>query len=160
MVYKMKKPNAGVMWKHALKLLENEISEISLNTWIEPMEAISADDGVFLLSVPNDFHKSFVDQYIPLIKNTIKVATSTEYDIEIMVGKPEAVNSVSVEACSQTPDNERNGQGKTVSMSRLNPQYTFESFVVGSGNRYAHAACVGIATTQGGRNYNPLFLYG
>jgi chromosomal replication initiator protein len=160
MVYLMKKPNAGVMWQNALKLLENEISEISLNTWIEPMEAISADNGVFLLSVPNDFHKSFVDQYVPLIKNTIKVATATEYDVEIMVGKPESLHNIPVDACSQEQSGEAGGQNKTVSMSRLNPQYTFDSFVVGSGNRYAHAACVGIATTQGGRNYNPLFLYG
>jgi len=42
----------------------------------------------------------------------------------------------------------------------MNPQYTFEAFVVGSGNRFAHAACVAVAEKLGGRNYNPLFLYG
>lgn len=155
----MKQPDAGTMWQHALKLLENEISEISLNTWIEPMEAISAVNGVFLLSVPNDFHKSFVDQYIPLIKNTIKVATSREYSIEIMVGKPDPAPVVPADICRQEDDSSAS-QSVFVNNSRLNPQYTFDSFVVGSGNRYAHAACVGIATTQGGRNYNPLFLYG
>jgi chromosomal replication initiator protein len=49
---------------------------------------------------------------------------------------------------------------RAINHSRLNPQYTFEAFVVGSGNRFAHAACVAVAEKQGGRNFNPLFLYG
>lgn len=155
----MVQTDAGIIWQRALKLLENEISEISLNTWIEPMEAVSADNGNFMLSVPNDFHKTFVDQYIPLIKNTIKVAASREFNIEIVVGRPEIVTPAPMDVCDQIAEQNGNGNGP-ISQSRLNPQYTFDTFVVGSGNRYAHAACVGIATTQGGRNYNPLFLYG
>lgn len=149
--------DAEAIWQRALKLLENEMSEISLNTWIVPMEAVSADNGTFLLSVPNDFHKTFVDQYVPLIKNTIKVAASRDFSVEIIVGKPDPVPAA--EICSQI-DSDNSASSGPVSQSRLNPQYTFDTFVVGSGNRYAHAACVGVATTQGGRNYNPLFLYG
>lgn len=155
----MVQTDAGAIWQRALKLLENEISEISLNTWIEPMEAVSADNGSFLLSVPNDFHKTFVDQYIPLIKNTIKVASSRDFNVEIMVGRPEIPTPTPMDVCDQISDQNNAGNGP-ISQSRLNSQYTFDTFVVGSGNRYAHAACVGIATTQGGRNYNPLFLYG
>ena len=154
----MERPDVNKLWRRAMSLLEGEISEISLNTWIRPMEPISADQGVFLLSVPNDFHKTFVDQYVPLIQNTLKSAFSTNYEVKIIVGSPEPsfVPSGDTAACN-LDGSDSTGQ---ISNSRLNPQYSFESFVVGSGNRFAHAACVAVAEKQGGRNYNPLFLYG
>ena len=153
----MERPDVNKLWRRAMSLLEGEISEISLNTWIRPMEPISADQGVFLLSVPNDFHKTFVDQYVPLIQNTLKSAFSTNYEVKIIVGSPEPSFVPSDTAACNLDGSDSTGQ---ISNSRLNPQYSFESFVVGSGNRFAHAACVAVAEKQGGRNYNPLFLYG
>ena len=150
----MERPDVHALWRRAVSLLEGEVSEISLNTWIRPMEPVSADQGVFILSVPNDFHKTFVDQYVPLIRNTLKSALSIDYEVKIVVGSQEQV------ICppgSATVDSDNPGQAVN---SRLNPQYSFESFVVGSGNRFAHAACVAVAEKQGGRNFNPLFLYG
>lgn len=134
------------------------MSEISLNTWILPLEPLSADKGVFQLSVPNDFHKNFVEQYVPLIRNTLKASGSIDYEVQFVVGVPE---HPCVTVSSESPDlsEDLNGFGP-ISKSRLNPQYTFESFVVGGGNRFAHAACVAVAEKQGGRNFNPLFLYG
>lgn len=154
----MKQPDIHNLWHKAVGLLESEMSEISLNTWILPMEPLSADQGVLVLSVPNDFHKSFVEQYVPLIRNTMKAATSAEYEVQLIVGKPEPSVLLAAEEPS-TGESAFNASG-SVKQSRLNPLYTFDTFVVGSGNRFAHAACVGIATSQGGRNYNPLFLYG
>lgn len=153
----MERPDVNKLWRRAMSLLEGEISEISLNTWIRPMEPISADQGVFLLSVPNDFHKTFVDQYVPLIQNTLKSAFSTNYEVKIIVGSPEPSFVPSDTAAFNLDGSDSTGQ---ISNSRLNPAYSFESFVVGSGNRFAHAACVAVAEKQGGRNYNPLFLYG
>jgi chromosomal replication initiator protein len=146
------------LWQRALALLEGELSDISLNTWIKPMEPLSADQGVFMLSVPNDFHKTFVDQYVPLIRNTLKAACSIEYEVRIVVGNPESPRPqpFSVTANGRT----EHESGSQYGSSRLNPQYTFETFVVGGGNRFAHAACVAVAESQSGRNYNPLFLYG
>lgn len=144
------------IWQRALNLLEGELSEICLNTWIKPMEPLSFDQGVFSLSVPNDFHKTFVDQYVPLIRNTLKVACGRNLDVRVIVGRP-VVPKVS----DQTEKQAAESSGfNAINHSRLNPQYTFEAFVVGSGNRFAHAACVAVAEKQGGRNFNPLFLYG
>jgi chromosomal replication initiator protein len=154
----MERAEIKQLWLRALNLIEGEISDISLNTWILPMEPLSADQGVFMLSVPNDFHKTFVDQYIPLIRNTLKAAGSIDFDVKIVVGNPDPVRSHAFN------NNERSNAGQDIygqfNGSRLNTQYSFESFVVGSGNRFAHAACVAVAETQSGRNYNPLFLYG
>ncbi len=154
----MKQADVEIIWNRALSLLENEMSEISLNTWIKPMEPLAADSGVFRLSVPNDFHKTFVEQYIPLIRNTLKVSSAVAYDVQIVVGRPDL--SCPVQTPVQTDTGSPDGSGEPFGKSRLNPQYTFESFVVGSGNRFAHAACVAVAEKQGGRNFNPLFLYG
>lgn len=146
------------LWQKAIYLLEGEMSEISLNTWIKPMEPLSANEGVFLLSVPNDFHKTFVDQYIPLIRNTLKAASSREFEIKVIVGRPDITLQLPVDPAANG-SGERDSFGQ-ISHSRLNTQYTFDAFVVGSGNRFAHAACVAVAEKQGGRNFNPLFLYG
>ncbi|MDW7657212.1 MAG: chromosomal replication initiator protein DnaA [Bacillota bacterium] len=152
----MEQQEISRIWQRALDLLEGELSEICLNTWIKPMEPLSIGQGVFMLSVPNDFHKTFVDQYVPLIRNTLKVASNRNLEIKIVVGRP-SVPSVREQDSGQLEDN--NGYN-AINHSRLNQQYTFEAFVVGSGNRFAHAACVAVAEKQGGRNFNPLFLYG
>jgi chromosomal replication initiator protein len=152
----MERTEIKQLWQRALDLIEGEISDISLNTWILPMEPVSADQGVFLLSVPNDFHKTFVDQYIPLIRNTLKAASSRDFEVKIVVGNADSSRSVPFGAGPRGDERDA-GQANG---SRLNPQYTFESFVVGGGNRFAHAACVAVAESQSGRNYNPLFLYG
>jgi len=154
----MERPNVQLLWQRAVDLLEGEMSEISLNTWIKPMQPLSVEQGVFMLSVPNEFHRTFVEQYISLIRNTLKASTSIDYDVRIVVGIPESQSNPA------TNNLDNIGEGRDayaqISNSRLNTQYTFESFVVGSGNRFAHAACVAVAEKQGGRNFNPLFLYG
>jgi chromosomal replication initiator protein len=156
----MKHPNVHQLWDRAVALLDGEVSEISLNTWIKPLEPLSAEQGVFLLSVPNDFHKTFVEQYASLIRNALKIAGSFDYEVRFQIGSGDLLtHSIRPEKKSSSNSSGSDSFGQN-SLSRLNPQYTFETFVVGSGNRFAHAACVAVAEKQGGRNFNPLFLYG
>ena len=144
------------LWENTKKVLAGEMSEISFNTWIAPIEAISLSDTSLSLSVPNDFHKSFAEQYIPLIRNSIKTSYGTEMEIRMFIKGSEP--SVSVSAGTEASlDMEEVHSYRT---GRINPRYSFDTFVVGSGNRFAHAACVAVAEKQGGRNFNPLFLYG
>ena len=154
----MDQPAILQIWQRALRLLEGEMSDISLNTWIVPMKPLSADQDSFILSAPNDFHKTYVEQYIPLIKNTIKSISSVSYDVQIIVGQPQP--QPVMDMLPQENDQSVNRGLDSIGHSRLNSQYTFDAFVVGSGNRFAHAACVAVAEKQGGRNFNPLFLYG
>jgi chromosomal replication initiator protein len=143
------------LWEKAKELIEGEMSEISYNTWIAPMDVVSLENGIFVLRVPNDFHKAFAEQYCPLIKNTLISITSTEFDVRIVISGQEPSSYVKIE--EDPPEINANGSYR---ISKLNPQYVFNTFVVGSGNRFAHAACVAVAEKQGGRNFNPLFLYG
>ncbi len=156
----MKHPNVHQLWDRAVALLDGEVSEISLNTWIKPLEPLSAEQGVFLLSVPNDFHKTFVEQYASLIRNALKIAGSFDYEVRFQIGSGDSLTHAIRPEKKQTSNSSGSDSFGQNSLSRLNPQYTFETFVVGSGNRFAHAACVAVAEKQGGRNFNPLFLYG
>ncbi len=149
------------IWHKVCDLLANELSEVSLKTWIMPMEPIYADEKVFILSVPDSFSYSYVIQWKSLITNAFSVICSRIYDVQIAVsGSQEILDALRQHA---TPIAEPTGAAvdeARKSSAQINPQYTFESFVVGSGNRFAHAACVAVAEKLGGRNYNPLFLYG
>ncbi len=149
------------LWKKVTDLLTNELSEVSMKTWILPMQPVFADDKVFILSVPDSFSYSYVIQWKSLISNTFQIVTKRTLDIQIAVsGSQEILDAIRRQT---TPLPVASGSSTEVSpkiADRLNPQYTFEAFIVGSGNRFAHAACVAVAEKLGGRNYNPLFLYG
>lgn len=152
----MEQSELNQLWNKTRVLLDGEMSEISYNTWIVPMEPVSCENGVIVLTVPNDFHKSFADQYIPLIRNTLKSITNLDYEIRIILTGQDPIPMMK----PIIPDQEELNSNGSFRTSRLNKQYTFDTFVVGSGNRFAHAACVAVAEKQGGRNFNPLFLYG
>jgi chromosomal replication initiator protein len=152
----MEQSELNQLWNKTRVLLDGEMSEISYNTWIVPMEPVSCENGVVVLTVPNDFHKSFADQYIPLIRNTLKSITNLDYEIRIILTGQDPIPMMK----PILPDQEELNSNGSFRTSRLNKQYTFDTFVVGSGNRFAHAACVAVAEKQGGRNFNPLFLYG
>ena len=150
------------IWKKVTDLLAGEISEVSLKTWILPMKPVYADDKIFILSVPDSFSYTYVIQWQNLISNTFSIVCSRTYEVrmavkdsqEIMEALRRQTSPISSDVTSAYPEEIPR------TAAQMNPQYTFEAFVVGSGNRFAHAACVAVAEKLGGRNYNPLFLYG
>jgi len=149
------------LWKKVTDLLTNELSEVSMKTWILPMQPVFADDKVFILSVPDSFSYSYVIQWKSLISNTFQIVTKRNLDIQIAVsGSQEILDAIRRQTAPLPVASSFPTESSPKIADRLNPQYTFEAFIVGSGNRFAHAACVAVAEKLGGRNYNPLFLYG
>lgn len=149
------------LWKKVTDLLTNELSEVSMKTWILPMQPVFADDKVFILSVPDSFSYSYVIQWKSLISNTFQIVTKRNLDIQIAVsGSQEILDAIRRQTAPLPVASGFPTESSPKIADRLNPQYTFEAFIVGSGNRFAHAACVAVAEKLGGRNYNPLFLYG
>ncbi len=150
------------LWSKVKIILSKELTEVSMKTWIDPLVPVYADDRLFILSVPNDFSQSYVTQLKPLIDNSFSAALHHPIDVKISVnGSQELLDAVrSIEKDTSETSLPRTKASASSGASQLNPQYSFDSFVVGSGNRFAHAACVAVAEKLGGRNYNPLFLYG
>lgn len=162
----MQETQVQSVWSKVRNVLSKEISEVSLKTWIDPMIPVYGDEKIFILSVPDAFSYSYVIQYKPLIMHSFSQVLSREIDVEIRVsGSQELLDAMrripgtgDARASGSTADGF--SEPSAVQYSQLNPQYSFDAFVVGSGNRFAHAACVAVAEKLGGRNYNPLFLYG
>lgn len=147
----MNNPISG-LWPRVLDLLKNELTEISYNTWIKTIEPISASSNSIELGVPTDFNKGILEsRYITLISNAVRQITSRDYNIVISV--PTQDTSDKRAETNETANNE------DPYTSILNPKYTFDTFVIGNGNRLAHAASVAVAEAPA-KAYNPLFLYG
>jgi len=108
------------------------------------------------LAVPNDFTKGILEsRYKDLIVNALKLLTSKKYNIDFIVTTEEKI-----EENQKNHNNEKSNIVVNDEMSTmLNPKYTFDSFVIGNSNRFAHAASLAVAESPA-KAYNPLFIYG
>ena len=147
------------LWAKTLDIIKSELSEVSFNTWIKSCEPISISNNTIKISVPNSFTQDILDKrYKVLVANSIKAVCSKMYNIEFMI--------VSDTSISDTDDIKHHGSQRSKSIivndemsSTLNPKYTFDSFVIGNSNRFAHAASLAVAESPA-KAYNPLFIYG
>jgi chromosomal replication initiator protein len=129
------------------------ISEDSYKTWIEPLRFFEYKNNTCFVVVPNAFFKDWVvENFESIIVALLKDVARENVRIEYVFNK-EGVSG------------DKNGDKKNVfvrkqpAFNQFNPKYTFESFVVGSSNQFANAACLAVATNPG-KTYNPLFIYG
>ena len=143
-------------WEKVLKILKVEImSEVSYNTWILGLKPIGMRNGVFMISVPNELTLDIINQrYMLLFKESIKHVLNQDVDVQCMVGEPESDDSKSEEEMQKDAI-----KPAAEAFGSLNSKYTFDSFVIGNSNRFAHAASVAVAESPANA-YNPLFLYG
>lgn len=142
----------------AKELLRPELNQIAFTTWIQPIQINSIEDTTITLYVPSDVHKNMIEgRYLPLIQTTFAFLTNINYTILITCHATDPNSDL------QNSTNSMNMQnrplGNLYNKSNLNPKYTFDSFVVGENNRFAHAAALAVSEAPG-TAYNPLFLYG
>jgi chromosomal replication initiator protein len=124
------------------------ISEESYNTWIEPIEFVEHTDDKCVLMVPNAFFRDWVAQHFePILITLMKEVTNTDNKIEYVIKKEQRTDGKKGVVIRRPAE-----------FNFFNPKYTFESFVVGSSNQFANAACLAVATNPG-KTYNPLFIY-
>ena len=147
------------LWDQTLTIIKAEMSEVSFNTWITSCEPISISNDTIRISVPNSFTQDILEKrYKDLVANSIKSICSKLYKIEFLIASDIKSDETSRE---DTPELKKN---KAVLISdelstTLNPKYTFDSFVIGNSNRFAHAASLAVAESPA-KAYNPLFIYG
>ena len=140
----------NLFWKQTLKIIEEESSEVSFETWFRPIIPYGIQDHIFYLQVENPLAKDMLEKrYFHLLHNALKQVTKRNYDVVILLGNEKPKKSLSTNTTPQGVEIPRN----------LNRKYIFDSFVVGNSNRMAHAASLAVAESPA-MNYNPLFLYG
>ena len=129
----------GDIWKMVLSLLEKRLQPVTLDAWFDDLTAVEFKDDTLLLHTPDKFKKEIIDQrYLITIKDALRDLFSADIDVIVTTG--EAPTPI---AHSNYPEDE----------------YTFEQFIVGSSNKFAHAAATAVANNPA-KNYNPLFIYG
>ena len=132
---------------------EHEISDISFDTWMRPLEVYAVEENTLYILAPfEQMALSYIQKkyYLPL-KVAIGEVTGMEYDIEFIL--PEHAKSLNIKKPTKKVAS-LNGAN-----SNLNPNYTFETFVVGNNNRFAQSASLAVAESPG-ETYNPLYIYG
>src|SRR6185295_8575623 len=136
------------LWSRLLAVMEGQIPESDLESWLRPCRALPLDGNRLRVLAPNKYTRDWVEQHHA---GAIQVAART-----VLGGQPHVVIEVDAEPERPAVRGERAPDG---SREELTPRYTFESFVVGSSNQFAQAACQAVAELPG-KAYSPLFLYG
>jgi chromosomal replication initiator protein len=144
--------NLNNIWNKALNLIKVELTEVSFNTWLKTINPIAITEDKIILAAPNEFTKGILEgRYLILIKNAIAQVVGREYTVQFIIPGDEIDINMGQ---SMDMENIENNQ-----RSQLNPKYTFDSFVIGNSNRFAHAASLAVAEAPA-QAYNPLFIYG
>ncbi|MCY0881896.1 MAG: chromosomal replication initiator protein DnaA [Firmicutes bacterium] len=159
----MLKVGLDTLWTDVLMHLQEELSTPSFEAWVKQMSPVALDDTRLEIAVPSDFTRQIiVSRYLEMIRSIVakSLGRTLKVDITIAAAAPKNEEKKVEPAPNNKPDPHRvKEEPNAESNARLNPRYVFEAFVVGSSNRFAHAACLAVAEMPA-RAYNPLFLYG
>ena len=138
-------------WNDFLSIIKDKLPPVPYQTWFSEMKLSKITDTEVFIEVKTNFHKKYIsNNYYDLIEETILLLTGKNYNINFVVEEEIINNDIIV------TENEDN---KEVFESNLNPNYTFDNFVIGDSNRFAQTSAVAVAE-QPGKIYNPLFIYG
>ena len=146
-------------WERVLAHLRSQVSEQVFETWLRPLRFVSREGPLLLVATPHKFFKQWIEEnFLGQLEDGARAEFEPEVSIEIVVE-----GDADEEAERPAPGAEAAVEDRPVRQpvreGALNPRYTFDRFVVGAGNQFAHAAAFAVATDPA-RSYNPLFLYG
>ncbi|MDD7363537.1 MAG: chromosomal replication initiator protein DnaA [Peptoniphilus sp.] len=140
------------LWKNAFQLiLEENLYESQINTWFRPITPIRIQGDTLILGVSREFVLNHLkknnNNYKNLIRRVVREVSGRDLDIEFILTGDRPVDPVLADTTAET-------------VYHLNPKYTFDSFVVGPSNQFAHAASLAVAENPKEAHANPLFIYG
>ena len=147
------------IWDAIRGELRRETPDFKFHIWLEPLELAAIHGTTVYVRAPEHIRTSVAERYLPLLRRAAAVGFDAQAVVEV-VGEdwepPADAGAPGPGRAAATPGaaggDARNGD-------RLNPKYTFDQFVIGPGNRFAHAAALAVAELPG-HSYNPLFLHG
>ncbi len=161
------KSAANDLWKKVCRELKQILHPDVYSRWIDVIQPNRLVDHTLILNVDNDFYQSWLEEnYVPLIHKAISTVTSEQYDITFEVtsltGRSAEIDAVldpSAQKDIKPPKPVKKASRRAIAHANLNPRFTFNNFIIGSSNSFAHAAGLAVAQAPA-RAYNPLFIYG
>lgn len=152
--------SAEKIWAMAQEQLRTMLNSDIYNLWFAPIQALTSDANSISLKVANDFCELWLkDNYLGLIQDVLMHASGQQLKVSFQVGAHLPTNEgpeLKIEKAKEVEEIDRNNGNRDV---LFNPKNTFDTFVVGNNNNFAHAAALAVAQSPG-KSYNPLFLYG
>ena len=156
------------IWNEALNVIQEDVSvtKISFTTWFASLEPLAYIDGIFYVKVSDSFTLSILSgRYQSLVDNALHMVIGQPTKVKFITDEsdiPQHSPKKEEEKDNQTDHQSQNNNSRSLENSyrnNLNPKYSFDKFVIGENNRFAHAACVAVSEAPSER-YNPLFIYG
>ncbi len=155
------------LWTLSTPALRAKVPEAAWRTLFEPVHPVAVDGGTLVLTVPSTLAKERIEgRYMGLVREAVTGVAGSEVPVRLDVRSETRLSEdpvlTEVSADPEQPPTpaqratERNSQGDN---TPLNPRYTFDAFVIGASNRFAHAAARSVAETPA-KSYNPLFIHG
>jgi len=150
-----------IFWEQSKPILQKAIGKPAFETWLKPLRVSAKDKNHLIIETPDEFFKDWVTQrYLPTIKEAIVTTCGYPVSVEIRVNSDMLTKPSYPGIYGEKPtSNIKYENPPHTEPLSLNPKNTFENFVVGQANRFAHAAALAVAENPA-RSYNPLFIYG
>lgn len=152
--------NVDVLWTNFLTQVKDELSSLAYDTWFKDTSLYKLDNGKAIIIVPMQIHKKHLaDKYSTLIVDKLNNITGTNFELDFILS--DEIKELEEEKIKQITINESENRGVPPNsfQSNLKSKYTFDNFIVGNSNKFAHAAALSVAENPGNM-YNPLFIYG
>ncbi|MFZ5649531.1 MAG: chromosomal replication initiator protein DnaA [Bacillota bacterium] len=148
----LNKNNLNEIWSHILTALQVRLNNPSVNTWLNSMKPVTFMDDSLIIEVNDKFTRDWLDdRYGPVLKSILYELLEQEMNVEFILHQDVPSRILNKNKRSQFFNDD--------TQYHLNKKYTFDTFVVGNSNRFAHAASLAVADSPS-KSYNPLFIYG
>jgi chromosomal replication initiator protein len=148
------------VWKVCAENLHDQVTDATWKTWFEAVTPVRLDDDLLILAVPSSLMKERLEgRYLGMIGQTVSTVLGGPVEIRIEVRTEAWADAGDVAFDPPTPPAGMTAMPPPRPEAPLNPRYQFEAFVIGSSNRFAHAAALAVAENPAG-SYNPLFIHG
>ena len=144
-------------WETISQRLREALNPSTYETWFGGTEALEASDERLVVGVPNEFTKTWIEGHFGSLLNA--AAAEHELVVELRVAMSEAIRAAAEQEAEPEPPPVPTAPAPPPQAGTLNPRYTFDLFVIGPSNRFAHAAALAVAEAPA-QAFNPLFIYG
>ena len=153
--------NIDNIWNKFLSLIKQRLSSLSYNTWFSSSKLVEINEDAAIIIVPTIAHKKHLSEsYMDIINEIFNSITGTNFNIEFLLENEYEKSKQDTKIKIEENNIEEIGvPHNSIEKANLNPDYTFENFIVGESNRFAHATSLAVAENPG-KMYNPLFIYG